>query len=145
MADEKLLSVRQTARALGVHENTVRNWSSSGRLPTVRNRDSENQSKHFRKFRESDVMTLKAQRTSPPPTYHDLHIRTETVPRTRIADLPYGYQVTCSRVAGWQLWLVAEMTRERLIAGEYDDEWLVLDVNGYVIVDSRPVMADATQ
>lgn len=33
---EKLLSVRETARRLGVHENTVRNWEERGILRAVR-------------------------------------------------------------------------------------------------------------
>jgi DNA-binding transcriptional MerR regulator len=31
-----LLNVRQTARLLGVHENTVRNWEADGRLPAAK-------------------------------------------------------------------------------------------------------------
>lgn len=33
---QKLLSVRETARRLGVHENTVRNWEERGILRAVR-------------------------------------------------------------------------------------------------------------
>lgn len=76
------------------------------------------------------------------PSYHDLHITTAQIPRTSIFNLPYGLQVTCSRVAGWQLW---EMTSSKplssgaLLAGEHDGpgKWLVLDVAGHVIMDSR--------
>lgn len=32
MSDGNLLSVREAARRLGVHENTVRNWCNSGVL-----------------------------------------------------------------------------------------------------------------
>jgi excisionase family DNA binding protein len=32
MADEELLTVRQVARRLGMHEETVRLWLGSGRL-----------------------------------------------------------------------------------------------------------------
>lgn len=74
------------------------------------------------------------------PSYHDLHVTTAEIPRTSIFNLPYGLQVTCSRVSGWQLWRDASRPQDwKLLAGEYDslDKWLVLDVNGYVILDSR--------
>jgi hypothetical protein len=81
------------------------------------------------------------------PSYHDLHITTAQIPRTRLFDLPYGLQVTCNRVAGWELWDMNQTQHPRglppskgvLVAGEYDspDKWLVLDVAGHVIMDSR--------
>ena len=74
------------------------------------------------------------------PSYHDLHVTTAKIPRTSIFNMPYGYQVMCSRVSGWQLWRDASRPQDWvLIAGEYDslDKWLVLDVGGHVIVDSR--------
>jgi hypothetical protein len=74
------------------------------------------------------------------PSYHDLHITTAEIERTSIFNLPYGLAVQCSRVAGWQLWETAsDMRNWRLLGGEYDgpDKWLVLDVGGVVIVDSR--------
>ena len=36
MATRELLNVRDTARALGVHENTIRNWEERGILRAVR-------------------------------------------------------------------------------------------------------------
>jgi hypothetical protein len=74
------------------------------------------------------------------PSYHDLHITTPDIPRTSIFSLPYGLQVTCSRVAGWEFWHTANHPSAWvLLAGEYADldKWLVLDVDGHVIVDSR--------
>lgn len=69
------------------------------------------------------------------PSYHDLHITTAQIPRTSIFNLPYGLEVRCTRITGWQLW---NMDRVQLLAGEFDSEsWLVLDVAGHVIVDSR--------
>jgi hypothetical protein len=65
------------------------------------------------------------------PSYHDLHITTEHVPRTSIFDLPYGYEVSCTRVGGWGLWFNGEQ-----VGGEYDDKGLRLDVAGHVICDS---------
>ncbi len=36
IATKELLNVRDTARALGVHENTIRNWEERGILRAVR-------------------------------------------------------------------------------------------------------------
>jgi len=65
-------------------------------------------------------------------SYHDLHITTETIPRTSIFNLPYGVMVTCTRVEGWRVW----NDGGKLLGGEYDQEGLRLDVGGHVIVDS---------
>lgn len=72
-------------------------------------------------------------------SYHDLHITTATIPRTSIFDLPYGLEVTCNRVGGWGLW----NANRRQVAGEFAKEWLILDVGGHVIVNSRDRAADA--
>jgi excisionase family DNA binding protein len=50
MATRELLNVRDTARALGVHENTVRNWEQRGLLRAVRLPGSG-----FRRFAAADV------------------------------------------------------------------------------------------
>lgn len=74
------------------------------------------------------------------PSYHDLYITTENIPRTSIFNLPYCLTVMCSRVTGWQLWdLSGGYIGGIVLAGEYEGpgKWLVLDVNGHVIVDSR--------
>lgn len=52
-----LLTVRETARRLGVHENTVRNWARDGLLPTARLPGSR-----FHRFDERDVERLRRQR-----------------------------------------------------------------------------------
>lgn len=54
-----LLSVRETARRLGVHENTVRNWAKSSLLPTMRLPGSR-----FHRFDSRDVERLRRQRTA---------------------------------------------------------------------------------
>lgn len=76
------------------------------------------------------------------PSYHDLHITTPRIPRTSIFNLPFRVEITCSRVGGWQAWAKAP---EELLGGEYgfdaetgEGAWLVLDVAGHVICDSRP-------
>lgn len=83
--------------------------------------------------------------TDKKPTYHSLHIRTEKIPRTSIFNLPFGLEVQCTRVGGWQLWRANthlprfhKASDFTILAGEYDDKWLVLDVDGHIICDSRP-------
>lgn len=72
------------------------------------------------------------------PSYHDLHITTATIPRTSIFNLPYGIEVSCNRVTGWQAWHRTESGSDVVLAGEYEGEGkgLRLDVGGHVIVDS---------
>lgn len=62
--------------------------------------------------------------------YYDLFVTTGNIPRTSIANLPFGYEVTCNRVGGWCLWV-----NNQLVAGEFG-KGLKLDVNGVVICDS---------
>lgn len=74
------------------------------------------------------------------PSYHDLYITTPDIPRTRLFDLPFDYLVTCRRTTGWELrTLGSDSLAWDLLAGEYDgpEKWLILDVNGHVIVNSR--------
>jgi hypothetical protein len=78
-------------------------------------------------------------------SYHDLHITTPDIPRTSIFDLPYRLKILCTRVGGWEAWAMPEFElREELLGGEYDydaqsgeGKWLILDVAGYVICNSR--------
>ena len=51
--------VRETARRLGVHENTIRNWVREGILPTARIPGSR-----FHRFDAQDVERLLRQRGS---------------------------------------------------------------------------------
>jgi len=62
--EDAFLNVRETAKRLGVHENTVRNWAKSGQLP-----DSRVPGSRFHRFRLADVERLTAARgavTTPP-------------------------------------------------------------------------------
>lgn len=78
-----------------------------------------------------------------PPSYHDLHITTEYIPRTSIFDLPYQYRVVCSRIAGWELHELPGNGEWQISAGEYDSvNGLRLDVNGVVICDSLTKKVD---
>lgn len=73
-------------------------------------------------------------------SYHDVHITTEKIPRASIFNLPYGLAVHCTRVSGWQLWDMSDgIHNAKLLAAEYEDlrKWLVIDVDGHVIIDSR--------
>jgi excisionase family DNA binding protein len=63
VAPEDLLNVRETARRLGVHENTVRNWARQGVLPEARVPGSR-----FHRFRAADVERLIAQRGNAAPS-----------------------------------------------------------------------------
>lgn len=56
MATQDLLNVRDTARALGVHENTIRNWEARGLLRAVHLPGSG-----FRRFAAEDVERLRAE------------------------------------------------------------------------------------
>lgn len=85
------------------------------------------------------------------PTYHDLHITTAEIDRTSIFDLPYGFEVKCMRITGWVLYdNGARMSPHlqpqtpKVLAGESDDpeRWLILDVDGHVILDSRRTADD---
>lgn len=59
----ELLNVRETAKRLGVHENTVRNWVRQGVLQDARLPGSR-----FHRFRSEDVDRLLTQRGSSAPT-----------------------------------------------------------------------------
>lgn len=56
MTTKELLNVRDTARALGVHENTIRNWESRGLLRAVHLPGSG-----FRRFAAADIERLRGE------------------------------------------------------------------------------------
>lgn len=92
---------------------------------------------HLRRLLGFTVIT-----SEEPPSYHDLHITTARIPRTSIFNLSYGLMVQCTRVSGWELWdctAGSDISKWRIMAGEYagPEEWLILDVDGHVIVNSR--------
>lgn len=72
-------------------------------------------------------------------SYHDLFITTHTIPRTAIFNLPFNLAVICSRSGGWELWDGIDNKNSKCLAGEYagENDWLILDVAGHVIVNSR--------
>ncbi len=63
-------------------------------------------------------------------SYHDLYITTSKIKRTRLFNMPYGYEIICNRIGGWQL-----VMENKIIAGEYD-KGLRLDINGHIFIDS---------
>lgn len=56
MATTEFLNVREAAKQLGVHENTVRNLESRGELKAVRLPGSG-----FRRFRKEDIARMRAE------------------------------------------------------------------------------------
>lgn len=74
-------------------------------------------------------------------SYHDLYVTTAEIPRTKLFNMSYAYVVECSRISGWELWFRdgADIRTWENRAGEFSarNKWLVLDVNGVVIIDSR--------
>ena len=75
-------------------------------------------------------------------SYHDLEIETAEIPKTSIFNLPYCLRVTCTRTGGWELWDWSVKEGYRLVAGEYDTNWLRLTVGDTVIVDSSTEAPD---
>jgi hypothetical protein len=71
------------------------------------------------------------------PSYHDLHIECDGLPRTSIFNLPYNVSVHCTRTGGWEVWhRPDDRGEQKVLAGEYHMRGLRLDVAGHVIVDS---------
>lgn len=54
MSDKEFLTVRETAKQLGVHENTVRNWESQGILQGLRLPGSG-----FRRFPREEIERMR--------------------------------------------------------------------------------------
>lgn len=71
----QLMQVRQTARALGVHENTVRRWEERGLLQAVRLPSG------VRRFRVEDVEAMREQMFS---GFAPLREDDDVVPVTRV-------------------------------------------------------------
>lgn len=79
------------------------------------------------------------------PSYHELFITTRKIERTALFNLPFRVHVRCSRVSGWEVWALKENSLpEELLGGEFGaEDWLVLDVAGHVICDSRADAGEA--
>lgn len=70
--------------------------------------------------------------------YLDLHVTTAELPRTSIFNLPFSLTVTCTRTGGWELWQKSA-NGSTLLASEFGENGLRLDVAGQVIIDSLKV------
>lgn len=67
--------------------------------------------------------------------YHDVVVFVDGK-RYPLSKATYGLQLQCCRVSGWQLWFSWKSTN-RLIGGEYDSEDFRVEVNGFVICQSK--------
>ena len=74
----QLMQVRQVARELGVHENTIRRWEERGLLQAVRLPSG------VRRFRAGDVEAIRAQMFS---DFAPLREDEDVVPVTRVRSL----------------------------------------------------------
>jgi hypothetical protein len=81
--------VRETARRLGVHENTIRNWARSGLLPTARVPGSR-----FHRFYARDVERLQRQRGAAVSSVEPERrmVGPELVDASQLAHWPVGRQ-----------------------------------------------------
>lgn len=74
----QLMKVREVARTLGVHENTVRRWEERGLLRAVRLPSG------VRRFRPEDVEAIRAEMFS---GFAPLHEDDDVVPVTRVRSI----------------------------------------------------------
>ena len=73
-------------------------------------------------------------------SYSDLVIETKLIEPTSISNLPFGYELSCSRMSGWTLSLFG-----RQVADEHPDEQcsgLRVTINNFVVVDSLTKQRD---
>ena len=75
-------------------------------------------------------------------SYHDVYVTTPHIPRRRLFDCPYTIEIRCTRTEGWTVWNIphGNTVAGILLGGEYagPDRWLLLDVEGAILCDSRP-------
>lgn len=72
------------------------------------------------------------------PSYHDFHITLEDMERSSITSLPFNVYVMCTRVGGWEIWHRPDGPKAEaaLLAGEFDEKKVRLDIAGTVIFDN---------
>lgn len=70
---------------------------------------------------------------------HILYVTTSKIPRTPITALPTRIHVSTNKSGGWGVWALQEGdSPEEYLGGEFEkDLWLVLDVDGRIICNSR--------
>lgn len=141
--NEEFISGRQAARMIGVHYNTFYHWVEKGKIPFVNTATTK-------KYRVVDINRwIERNENNQPPGNADLFVTTADIPRTPLIHLADSYLVECSVVWGWELMRV-NIGERVTIATEHSQEtygWLVLDVSGFVICDSRTksVLLSSTQ
>ena len=65
-------------------------------------------------------------------SYHDVVIIIDGK-RYDLFNLPYGYQITCTRVGGWELWYKEFDMEYKQVGGEYDSKSFQIEVAGKII------------
>lgn len=71
-------------------------------------------------------------------SYHDVMVIVDGV-EYNLFNSPFGYQLTCSRVSGWELWYwLGDIKDAKLIGGEFNSnkEFKIL-INGKIICHSK--------
>lgn len=75
----------------------------------------------------------------PATSYHDVYITLPGAPRRRLFDMPYGYELSCTRTSGWELWYMTPYRQPTRVGSEYPatrDKQMRVDVGGVVVCDS---------
>jgi len=81
MATKEFMNVRETAKRLGVHENTVRNWERSGVLRGFRLPGSQ-----FRRFSREDVERMRREMLGTYASATEIPEETSVDVRGRVVD-----------------------------------------------------------
>jgi hypothetical protein len=68
-------------------------------------------------------------------SYHDVTVFVDGEAH-RIAG-NYAYQLTCTKMGGWQLWHKWGRQEARLIGGEYDDGTFRIEIAGVVVCGKK--------
>lgn len=63
--EDKLLTISQAARRIGIHINTLRAWTDAGRVPVFRTPTNQ------RRYRQSDIDEIAKPRMEPAPLKGD--------------------------------------------------------------------------
>ena len=79
------VTVRQAARLIGVHENTIRNWEERGIIRAVHLPGSG-----FRRVPASEIERIRAEMWRDLPTDEESGVAPDSVPRGVVADDGYG-------------------------------------------------------
>ncbi len=82
-------------------------------------------------------------------SYHDVHLTLSDGKRQRLGDMPFNIELSCTRVGGWQVWVMNTDPGARSgnrLGSEYDPvDWLVVDIDGVPICQRCMPEADGAQ